>query len=423
MGPILEYFEPGDLKPVKTEELQDPGIKISSDSDTEETGPSHLSSQPAPRLNELHDRQQRALLDLGPVTNAGFSNTEKRCTPVKGWTVETIGNRNFIPCPECKGKARLERKSTLTDHLTKSHPSELRNRWPCLLCPESRSISRNFPAIPVWDVFNHMREIHGLAVAGKTARSCSTPTVPKAQPAWIPTDSSATSVWTFLNDDFVQCTECVNTQVKICNMTRHYKKCHKKKGVYDGVCGHCNQHVCMKDLVAHRSYGCLRPSVSVISPRQTGQTHEHSAVEHGDILSRENNVSSSRSGPAATSNTKLWGDTSSLGKRRHQSEISRKKRARMAEPVPAMAPPVAMPPFRPAAVQPGCQPAFQTAAVKPGCHPAFQPAAVQVFCDSSPPNRATWSVLKGTLSSLLQCPQCPRKLELQSLNNHMVGKV
>ena len=178
-GPILEYFEPGDLKPVKTEELQDPDIEISSDSDTEEAGHPGVHLQ-APRLNGLHDIQQRASLRLGPRSNDGFSNAEPQ-----------------------------------------------------------------------------------------------------------------------------------------------------------------------------------------------------------------------------TWNTKLWGDTSSLGKRRHQFEISREKRARMAEPVPAMAPPVAM----------------------LGFQPTFQPAAVQAFRGSSPPNPATWSVVKGTHCSLLQCPQCPRKLELPSLNNHMVGKV
>ena len=54
------------------EELEDLRIEISSDSDKEEAGP----GLQAPRLNGLHDRQQRASLRLGPRSDDGFPNTE-----------------------------------------------------------------------------------------------------------------------------------------------------------------------------------------------------------------------------------------------------------------------------------------------------------------------------------------------------------
>ena len=59
--------------------------------------------------------------------------------------------------------------------------------------------------------------------------------------------------------------------------------------------------------------------------------------------------------------------------------------------------------------------------------PAMPPVqALKFFGDSGsarPPNPETWwSVLDGIHCSLLQCPECPRKLQLRSLNNHLVGK-
>ena len=59
--------------------------------------------------------------------------------------------------------------------------------------------------------------------------------------------------------------------------------------------------------------------------------------------------------------------------------------------------------------------------------PAMPPVqALTFFGDSvsaSLPNPETWwSVLDGIHCSLLQCPECSRMLQLRRLNNHLVGK-
>ena len=244
-GMCMEYFEPEDvkysppptpelLKPLHGSHLQDPIIEISSDSEEEESGPSQgfgRLSGPTPRLTGLNERQQTALLELGmnfpedsPSAASGLqdspsfaamqlcqnipSNTAprvlKRKAPSgltsaeklprlenaassshfeKGWKVETVGDQNFIPCPECKTRVRIMDTSSLPDHLERFHPEqdwdELRNRWHCQLCARSRII-HHFPAS---EVFNHMCTAHKVNLKG-----------PMAQPAWMPTDQSATNL-------------------------------------------------------------------------------------------------------------------------------------------------------------------------------------------------------------------------------------
>ena len=51
----------------------------------------------------------------------------------------------------------------------------------------------------------------------------------------------------------------------------------------------------------------------------------------------------------------------------------------------------------------------------------FQPPAFGDFLSQHKPDPESWSVADGVNCSLLQCPECPRKLHLQTLNNHLVG--
>ena len=228
---------------------------------------------------------------------------------VKGWTVETVDAKHYIPCPQCQKKVRIIGRLSLKKHLRSSHPEEnwsrfsLRNWLQCQLCPASSS---NKNRVHPSDVINHMSQKHRINFRG-----------PMNHPAWVPTDPSAKtficpecrmpvpivelkshmkfyalplyypcslcpktknkalvhlkdlpdhlkyihgifdenaekekksdSQKQILSNDYIQCKGCPNP-VKKTNMEKHLDKCQGLK-----FCDGCKEHFLMQDEPAHKN--------------------------------------------------------------------------------------------------------------------------------------------------------------------------
>ena len=415
----LEYFEPEDFKCVlsASESEPDPIIEISSDSE-EESGPSQSQSVPTPSyLLGLNERRQSALLEgrmfpredsVGHVPDgpsrpkevqgrnqsdllqevlakrpkrkkaSSVPTTEEPPCPASTstsrfssseWTVETVGNQHFIPCPECRQRVHIAGRSSLTDHIARSHPDKtwdpLKYNRHCQLClPWSRRGSPKYGRFLIYEISAHVSTKHKINLSGPVAsntKNLSRPVVPNTKEIKCPECQMTikrtgvqpelnnaralldhlktahgmfkrpiTNVWMVLSgtyDSFVKCKECADTIVRISNLARHFSKCHPGAEVDGGSCGRCNRRVLKKDLQAHLNCSPPvgvdnlrvehhRPIPNLVNP--AGQPTSHPSRKPSDVSSNIESPSTSR------------------GKRKGQqleSEISPEKRARIVKEV------------------------------------------------------------------------------------------
>ena len=288
--------------------------------------------------------------------------------------------------------------SFLINHINESHPGknwdEPRNHWHCQLCPRSH-INRN---LHLHDVFDHMCTEHKF----KLVPLRSTPTESTANVITCPdcemlaqttgTDFENAkalldhlktghgrrwnrmnkNVWIVLNSYFVKCKECVDSIVKINNLTKHFKKCHLGVGVGwidGGFCGRCNQRVDMKGFNVHTHMRVLRAHLHCTEPPKMCA----------------NNLPDPRL-PDAIQETTSYQLSILLPRPIQDQAASRAPPPSLARPPP------------PTASTP--------------CPPPPPP----------PPSYTVWLVLLGP-PSFLQCPECLRKLPLASVHRHLVRKM
>ena len=375
-----------------------------------------------------------------PSTITSTSTTTSTSTSRSlGWSVEIHGGQHFMPCPDCNKKfPRITGRNSLIAHIASSHHQGLHAKRPCQLCPANYvHINRK---ISVFDVFDHICGEHKINLSGAGVFDpmdikcpvCQRLVERKAGGA----DANARAllehlrtvhgrligvtkkIWMVLHgseDSFVKCPECAGTVVRISNLTRHFNKVHPETGVYDGMCGRCNKSVRKEDLQAHLD---CSPSVSGNNNLLDLRTSEQrkspnpgpSSTEEGEILSegdtsthpgrptkrKLSGVSEGQPGPGGTA---IAGETL-------QTFMDRMNR--MPQPVPFKAPSANQ-------VQGPVQAFLPPCARPPPLLPP-PPSAPQ----PEPYNYAVWSVLPGACS-FLQCPECPRKLPLDSVHQHLVS--
>ena len=235
-------------------------IELSSDSDEEEEerGYDVAESPSCWRSTPSDERGERVLIQIktqpNPTTNHERQKTTKRdvsiplippgpCKdPAKGWTVETVDGKHFIPCPECDEMVRIVGRLSLRKHVRSSHSEEnqwgqfsIRNYLQCQICPPSSSMKRKIHAS---DVINHMTQKHRINYRG-----------PMSHPAWVPTDPAAK---TFI------CPEC-RLPVPILELKSHMKFYTLSTWKMAYPCSLCpktkrKDHVHVKDLPNHLTF-------------------------------------------------------------------------------------------------------------------------------------------------------------------------
>ena len=322
-----EYFESDQVSPPennKNDIALEPVhmIELSSDDEDEDEDEEEETRYDASGFWRSTPRDERVLIPINIEQSRQVKHRKSKTAtenreplppsppprgPFKGWTVETLDGKHYIPCPECHEKVEIVGRLSLKKHIHSSHPgawSRLTSQQ-CQLCSPSTG-KQVYPS----DVINHMSQKHRINFRG-----------PMHHPAWVPTDLSAKtficpecrslvptmelkshmqfytlssgsqmafpcslcpktnrkvrvhvedftehlkSVHGILDDnserektlktqkqsqirsDRVQCTGCPN-QVKKVNLQKHLKKC---QGRFQ-FCRGCNKNILMQDMAAH----------------------------------------------------------------------------------------------------------------------------------------------------------------------------